>query len=498
MIHVNTLIIGSGFAGSAVAHQLKDDDYLIIDRGEAPSHELFQSRYQEAYDKRQENPYDEWGRYISSIGEVYRSELPFNPYQHVAKQCDSRIFTVGDGLSNAWGGISLRIRKEVMEAESDFAWPFSFETLAPFYDQAEQIMHVVGDKTVADRHHFTAHFKGSEYWHQLFAPHFDRVFLTPVARHITPSTSGDHGICCGSAICSICPTNANASPLNLFQDRKLRYGTLAQEIIFENNRATKLRCKTIEGETEIAFNRLVVAAHGVNSCGLLWGSQLPKTVSADKIGRFFNDHAVIHMGVMVKDPVKYGHLNTRAYLCLPELSGLYEGIDVHVVARTYRPPAYMVQNAMDIEKLNRHDIDGFFYDLSKMVQISCYMEIPSEIDMYVRKNWRGKLVLNDDNYWQMVPKYDRIVAQIKQKLTAAGITIHSSFPEYKTSYGDDHIGGTLNMAKGDKGIVDADFRLKGTENVYISGAAVFPRPGGQNPTLTVTALGLMLGEKLRK
>jgi len=46
------------------------------------------------------------------------------------------------------------------------------------------------------------------------------------------------------------------------------------------------------------------------------------------------------------------------------------------------------------------------------------------------------------------------------------------------------------------GVVDADGRVHGTDNLYAAGASVFPTAGFANPTLTVVALALRLAERL--
>jgi choline dehydrogenase-like flavoprotein len=45
-------------------------------------------------------------------------------------------------------------------------------------------------------------------------------------------------------------------------------------------------------------------------------------------------------------------------------------------------------------------------------------------------------------------------------------------------------------------VVDGDCRVFGTDNVYVSGAAVFPAAGTANPTATVVALTLRLADHL--
>lgn len=60
-----------------------------------------------------------------------------------------------------------------------------------------------------------------------------------------------------------------------------------------------------------------------------------------------------------------------------------------------------------------------------------------------------------------------------------------------------HQMGTTRMSSDPKfGVVDANSRVHGMENLYLAGSSVFPTGGGANPTTTVVALALRLGEHL--
>jgi glycine/D-amino acid oxidase-like deaminating enzyme len=60
-----------------------------------------------------------------------------------------------------------------------------------------------------------------------------------------------------------------------------------------------------------------------------------------------------------------------------------------------------------------------------------------------------------------------------------------------------HHAGTVRMAvDATEGVVDVTGRVFGVENLYVTGAAVFPNAGFANPTLTVVALARRLGRHL--
>jgi choline dehydrogenase-like flavoprotein len=76
-------------------------------------------------------------------------------------------------------------------------------------------------------------------------------------------------------------------------------------------------------------------------------------------------------------------------------------------------------------------------------------------------------------------------------------------PEAGTEWLEDVIGachhmGTTRMHENPaRGVVDADCRVHGISNLWIAGSSVFPTSGCANPTLTLVALALRLGDRLR-
>jgi choline dehydrogenase-like flavoprotein len=59
-----------------------------------------------------------------------------------------------------------------------------------------------------------------------------------------------------------------------------------------------------------------------------------------------------------------------------------------------------------------------------------------------------------------------------------------------------HMGTTRMASDPASGVVDADCRVHGVENLYVAGSSVFPTGGNANPTLTIIALALRLADHL--
>ncbi len=65
--------------------------------------------------------------------------------------------------------------------------------------------------------------------------------------------------------------------------------------------------------------------------------------------------------------------------------------------------------------------------------------------------------------------------------------------------GSRHHMGTTRMSSNPRmGVVDATCRVHGVDNLYIAGSSIFPSSGFANPTLTIVALALRLGDEVRK
>ncbi len=98
----------------------------------------------------------------------------------------------------------------------------------------------------------------------------------------------------------------------------------------------------------------------------------------------------------------------------------------------------------------------------------------------------------------------RTVEIIGKALAGAGIgqvllPPESEFPDRTQVNSAHHPLGTTRMhADPRHGVVDADARVHGVANLSVAGSSVFTTGGSANPTLTLVALALRLGEHLRR
>jgi choline dehydrogenase-like flavoprotein len=113
-----------------------------------------------------------------------------------------------------------------------------------------------------------------------------------------------------------------------------------------------------------------------------------------------------------------------------------------------------------------------------------------------------------DLHWELSPldkkSIRKIYRLIARQMGIAGIARvkmkdflidenDDSFPD-STNGGWHHMGATRMSEDPKKGVVDANCKIHGTNNLYIAGSGCFPTAGAPNPTLTHIALSLRLSD----
>lgn len=98
---------------------------------------------------------------------------------------------------------------------------------------------------------------------------------------------------------------------------------------------------------------------------------------------------------------------------------------------------------------------------------------------------------------------DRVQKIWREEFAAAGLgdlEIHSrpGDLQYENLAIHHHMGTTRMHADPKQGVVDADCKVHGINNLFVAGSSVFPTGGYANPTLTIIALALRLADHIKK
>jgi choline dehydrogenase-like flavoprotein len=92
----------------------------------------------------------------------------------------------------------------------------------------------------------------------------------------------------------------------------------------------------------------------------------------------------------------------------------------------------------------------------------------------------------------------RLRTYLAERLSALGLgrveVSNETIPDPNAHH---HTGTTRISVDPRQGVVDADCRVHGTDNLYVAGGSAFPTAGFANPTLTIVALAIRLADHLK-
>ena len=111
--------------------------------------------------------------------------------------------------------------------------------------------------------------------------------------------------------------------------------------------------------------------------------------------------------------------------------------------------------------------------------------------------------------WQLggsdIDNMRRVTRLLDQAVRGAGAGhLELAFPDEPSAWrgatesGLHHMGTTRMHLSPRHGVVDENSRVHGTSNLFVTGSSVFPSGGYANPTLTIVALALRLGDHLKR
>jgi choline dehydrogenase-like flavoprotein len=141
--------------------------------------------------------------------------------------------------------------------------------------------------------------------------------------------------------------------------------------------------------------------------------------------------------------------------------------DIYVMAEQLPNPDSRVDLSTD-------QVDGYGYPIARV-------------------NWR----LSHDE-WQSFGSFISLVAaglRGDERIASLRLDDIAEWPQVLSSAAH-HLGTARMAATPRQGVVDADLRVFGCRNLFVCDGSVFPTASGTNPSFTICALGLRLGEHL--
>jgi gluconate 2-dehydrogenase alpha chain len=557
------IVVGSGAGGSTAAMVLAEAgwDVLIVEKGRNYFTNLTSTTPGTVFSN------DELKSSAARYFEDPDIDLEPRTYRRSAE--DAQPFAVGNvnHLPSTVGGGTVHwdaktprfwdidFKKKSMLGPFDGAtitdWPFSYEEIAPFYDQVELLIGVQGDVEQLPDAPTKAHAPRSkqlpmppgppQYGSTLLAGGCETVGLHPypVPMAITSQSYEGRPACNDCGFCSHygCPIHARVgalAPLRraLIAGAELRPETFASKVVFDGRKASGVVLVGPDGKPKTERADLVVLAGStIETIRLALLSGFPDPNG--QIGR----HLMMHWftagtGVFLSERIHAYRGRSTSHACddfadpafpaaqvaaaaagLPYIRGgvleLGGSQDPISEAQTYR---FLLSTAM-----GSFGVPPFGRPLKELMRASilrdrlCGVEMIGEdlpyptntVDLDPKvKDYRGVPVARIT----YAPGQHELVAQssyiplIAAMIEASGADVGFAVPETSSDMfpvaagdvpGGAHIMGGMRMGDDPAtSVTDGIGRVRELDNVVVADGSVFPTSGAHNPTLTIMATAL--------
>jgi choline dehydrogenase-like flavoprotein len=514
------VVVGSGFGGAMVAHELIRSGcrVLMLERG--------------GWVERGEQCWNDIGGFFQRTP-AYTMETAYQVSQRrpraggaVRWERQGICACVG-GPSVFYGGASFRFRERdfapppEIVAGSGAAWPITYGEMEPFYARAERLLGVAGaageDPTEPPR---SAAYPAAPAPLSLpsrrVAAAARSLGLTPFPIPLALNRSPERGpVCAACTTCDgfACAIGAKNDLSHLVarlreQGLELRTDTVVVRVVVRGGRAVGVECveRSTGRRSTVYADRVVLAAGALASPHLLLASGAERlNPGGHTVGRFLMRHCnafvygvflappnpdgTHHKQVAIQDfyfgdpedPLRMGKLGNLQQVMAPppgalprpaRLAWTVDGIAAPTAHRLFRHATGLLAIAEDQPRLdNGVAIDRGASDRFGLPRLRVTHHY-SERDEAARQ---------------------ALVRRARQILRVAGARFTRTFPVPTFS----HAVGTVRM--GDDPAASALDRFcafRGVENLYVVDGSFMPTAAGLNPSLTIAANALRVGEHL--
>jgi choline dehydrogenase-like flavoprotein len=492
----DAVIIGSGFGGAMVAHRLvaAGASVLMLERGD------WVTRGTTAWQP---------GASLA-LTAAYARDIPY--------RCDAGGHgkTIGGyacvgGPSVYFGGVAFRFRERDFAGDRDVVagsgarWPYDYAELAPYYDRAEQLLHIAGD----DRGDPTAPPRTRCFGHAPapLAQVSERLRAAAVAGGLSPfhlPLAIDHARCigcrtCDTFACAIEAKNDVATTLLrplVARGLALQPRTVAVRLEAECGRVVRLHVvRRDTGAREvIAAARFVLAAGALGSAHLILASRLDELSPARRaVGRHLMRHAnAVVMGLYRERPAHGFHKQLAIhdwYFGLPRGLTKLGGVQQMMTPPVELVRAHLPAPARPLARLVEH-----------ATGLLCIAEDQPRRGNGVAVDWTVRdtyglpqLVIEHAHSSRDERARDALVGESRRLLAATGarLTVRHDVKTFS------HALGTLRMGVDPASSpLDGECRYRGVANLWVTDGSALPMSAGVNPSLTIAANALRAAEAI--
>ncbi len=472
MADYDTIFIGSGFACSFFLRkrlQRSPDSarFLVLERGPLVQHP-------DQVANRRNSPVE--------AQSTFRVDTPKGVETDKLWQ-----FNIGfGGSSNCWWGGSPRMLPNDFQIMTRYGvgrdWPVSYEDLAPYYTEVEQVMQIAGSVATPfpDRppYPLPGH-RMTDPDRALQATYPDHYFNQPTARASRPTDT--RGQCCANGVCHLCPVDAKFTIQNGMRD------------VYDDPRVTLMTdAQALSVDVQAGVAQGVIYAHA--------GREERATSDAVVLGAnaIFNPYLLLRSG-LTDGPVGqrlHEQGSFRAHVYLDGMSGfqgsssitghgymLYDGEHRReagaALIEGWNVPRFRLDHGRWTERTELYVI---VEDLPKD-EDTVSIDPEDETRPVVRYSGHGDYFMR--GVQRVKNELEKVLAPLPvERIDYMPLNQSEAHNQGTTAMGDDPA----------TSVVDRDLVHHKVRNLHVLGNSTFPTGAPANPTLTTTALATRAAE----
>ncbi|MFQ5707053.1 MAG: GMC family oxidoreductase [bacterium] len=504
----DAVVIGSGFGGCLVARELVNagQEVLMLERG----------------DWVPRGPHNWAPRGSVDLTPFYSRE---SPYRILAGGNSSTMgaYTCVGGPSVFYGAVSMRFREADFRSDpeivgdSEAHWPLTYAELEPYYTRAEQILNIAGEAGQDP----TEPFRSGPYPQQLnelsqTSQMIERAarslalrpFRLPLAINYASQNGRQTCVSCTTCDTFACAVEAKNDlatcviPHLIRKGMSLKPKTVAIKLIEKNGRIVAIQCfdKDLDKIVQYRGKRFVLSAGSMASPHLILASNLERlNPGGHTVGRYLMRHCnAIAFGFFPRRPNKAKEFHKQLgiqdfYFGHPTIGDPAGKLGSMQQLQT--PPIGLVHTLLpkplgQIVGLGVENLTGLLVMAEDQPQFRNHVAVdPNTRDRF------GLPQLLVTHYYSERDYAARkaLLKKARQILRKAG-ALFCYEHKIKTF---SHAVGTVRMGDDPKSsALDRNCQFRGVENLFVVDGSFMPTSAGLNPSLTIAANALRVGEKI--
>ncbi|NKI34126.1 GMC family oxidoreductase [Wenzhouxiangella sp. XN79A] len=413
----------------------------------------------------------------ADVQSIYEGEAVGLPYSLTA----TRLRFLG-GTSNHWGGwcgrfddLDFRVRDWVPHS----GWPIESSDIAPYYAEAADLLDLgraeFSPAALTDDPRLAAFTANPWLDHRAFR------FSLPVTRF----GAKYRGELEASDTIELL-LHANATELRMDE---------------AGGRIAEVRVRTLDGRRgTIRAGTVILCCGAIENARLLLASrnQVDHGVgnAHDRVGRFFMEHPHVNLMDLLPRDMDW---------CYGQMALRKDGDHWFGFGLTLNEEVMRADRCLNLTAhfMNRECQAGETVTVSAMFEQApnpdSRVTLSDAVDALglprVRLDWQ-LTELDRHSFRRAAQRIAGALGSIGLGRVRVGAWAGDDPPE-RIGYGSHHMGTTRMAASPRDGVVDADCRVHGLDNLYVAGSSVYATGGPINPTFTLTSLALRLADHLQ-